>query len=351
MSSVDGTAGSPPRRRGAVITLLPRYALLIALVVAFVTFSLTLPSFASPDNLRNMLNEQVTVVILAVGVVFPLAVGEFDLSVGTVVGLGQAMVIGLVSLQGFSVPAAIALTLVIGCAVGVVNGVLITKLNVASLVATLATGSVVTGIVYWYTNSTIIFEGVPRSLVDLGRGDVLGVPLPVVYGAAICVLAGIFLQRLPTGRRLYAIGGNRTAAQVIGINVHRLTILAFVLSAFAASIAGAVTGARMASASPSLGPELLLPAYSAAFLGATAFQPGRFNVAGAVVGVLFLAVTSAGLQQHGVASWSSYVFNGLALCLAVALSEQASRARTALARRDRLRELRAATTGDATGEA
>lgn len=96
----------------------------------------------------------------------------------------------------------------------------------------------------------------------------------------------------------------------------------------------------MGSASPSLGPELLLPAFSAAFLGATAFHPGRFNVAGAVVGVLFLAVTSAGLQQHGVPAWSSYVFNGLALCLAVVLSEQASRIRLVLARRDRLRQLR-----------
>jgi ribose transport system permease protein len=329
------------RQTDRIIELLSRYALFLALVVLLVVFSIVLSSFATTGNLRNILNNQVTIVILAIGVVFPLAVGEFDLSIGMVVGLGQALVIGLVGLHHVNTVIAIIATLAAGALVGTVNGVLIVKFQVSSMIATLATGSVVTGIVYWYTGGQVIFQNIPPGLVALGRNSVIGIPLPIIYALVTAVVAMIFLSRIPMGRRMYAIGGNRRAAQLIGIRVNGLILTAFIVSALAACLGGIITGAELASASPDIGPELLLPAYAAAFLGATAFRPGQFNVLGSIVGAYFLATASAGLQELGVPSWSAYVFNGIALALAVSLSTQVTRVRTALARRERLLSIRA----------
>ena len=124
-----------------------------------------------------------------------------------------------------------------------------------------------------------------------------------------------------------------------GIHVHRVMVLAFMVCSLTAGIAGVIIASRLGSGDPSLGPSLLLPTYAGAFLGATAFRPGRFNVAGTVVAVYVLAVASSGLQILGVPSWSEAVFNGVALALAVGLSSQVANLRTARARRSRLREL------------
>jgi ribose transport system permease protein len=320
------------------IEWLSRYLLLGLLVAIFVGFSIGVPdSFFTTENYRSIINDQIVVVFLAIGVTIPLIVGEFDVSVGYVLGLTQALAIGLLVRHDLSIPVVILIVLGIAAGVGVVNGVLVVYLRMHSFITTLATGSILTGVVYWYTGGQVLFQNVPEAYPKIAQDDIGGVPLPVIYGAVLTAVAALFLTYWPTGRRMYSTGGNRSAATLSGIRVNRLVLGSFVISAVLAGAAGVLISSQYASATPSIGPQFLLPAFAAAFLGATAFTPGRFNVLGAVVGVYVLAAPISGLQQLGVPSWFEYVFYGGALIIAVGLSGEARRLRQQRARRQRLK--------------
>ena len=244
----------------------------------------------------------------------------------------------------------ILIVLAVSAGVGIVNGVLVVYLKMHSFITTLATGSILTGIVYWYTQGQVLFEGVPDAYPKIARDELWGIPLPVVYGLVLTAAAALYLTYWPTGRRMYSTGGNRSAATLSGIRVNRLILGSFVVSAVLAGAGGVIISSQYASATPTLGPQFLLPAFAAAFLGATAFTPGRFNVLGAVVGVYVLAAPISGLQQLGVPSWFEYVFYGGALIIAVGLSGEARRLRQQRARRQRLKAFdlsREATSADA----
>ncbi|NYJ01993.1 ribose transport system permease protein [Nocardioides thalensis] len=319
---------------------LSRYGLALILLILVVGFSLARPaSFATPDNYRAILNNQAVVVLLALAAMMPLIVGEFDLSVAGVLGTGQALVCGLCALQGLSPTVAIALALAAGAAIGLVNGLVIVKLKITAFVTTLATSTVLGGTVVWYTGGAPIYTGVPQSLTRLARGHLLGVPLPVVYVFLVTVLLWFVLSRLPVGRRLYAVGGNRRAAELSGIRADRVIIGSFVASGLLASAAGVILGSQLGSVVPGGEATYLLPAFAGAFLGATAITPGRFNPVGAVLAAYTLSVAVSGLQQLGAPFWVQPVFNGSVLIVAVGLSGYAARAKAARARARQLARL------------
>lgn len=324
-----------------VYDLLGRYSLVAILLLGIVIFSIATPStFFTTQNLWTIANEQIVVVLLALGVTIVLIVGEFDLSIGYVLGLAQALVVGFVAKSGMPVGAALVVVLAITSLVGLVNGVLVVYLRINALIATLATGSVLTGVVLWYTDGRTIFENVPPGFTDLARTKIGDVPLPIFYGAIVVILLAVFFAYFASGRRLYAIGGNREAAALNGIAVPRMIVGAFVASGLLSGAAGVIIASQLGTAQPGLGPGYLLPAFAAAFLGATAIRPGQFNILGTVIGVYVLAVPISGLQQMGVANWFEHVFNGIALIVAVALSGQIAVLRARRARRARLRAVR-----------
>jgi ribose transport system permease protein len=321
-----------------------RYALLGTLVITVMVFSMLLPGrFSSAVNMRSIVANQIVVLIMALGVLFPLAMGEFDMSVGSVVGFSQVIVIGMMAKSGLPIPAAILIALAVSSIVGLVNGLVLTRLRAGSFIATLSTGSVITGLTYWYTGGQTIFAGVPERFTALGRSQFWGIPVPVFYALVLAVTIGVFFTFTRAGRRMYATGDNPRAAVLVGINVRRMTLLAFIISALMAGLAGVIIASQLGSGDPTLGPDLLLPAYAGPLLGATAFHPGRYNVPGTVVAIYLLASVAAGLEIYGVPSWSTYVFNGLALVIAVGLSNAAADMRAARARRSRLRALARAT--------
>jgi ribose transport system permease protein len=310
-----------------------RYGLALILLVLVVGFSLVKPgSFATWDNYRSILNNQAVVVLLALGAMMPLIVGEFDLSVAAILGVAQALVTGLCALQGLPPALAVVLSIIVGAGLGLVNGLVIVKLQINAFVATLASSTVMGGLVIWYTGGSPIYQGVPQSLTSMARGSVLGIPLPVVYMAVVAALLWFVLGRLPIGRRLYAVGGNRRAAQLSGIRADRLVIASFVASGVLAALAGIVLGSKLGSTVPGGEGTYLLPAFAGAFLGATAIEPGRFNPVGTVLGAYALSVAVSGLQQLGAAAWVQPVFNGTVLVVAVGLSGYATRVKAARAR-------------------
>jgi ribose transport system permease protein len=330
------------RSTSRAFELLNRYSLPLILLGLLALFSVWLPdTFFTADNFKTIANEQTVVLLLALAVVAPLIVGEFDLSIGYVLGLSQALVIGFMAKSGLGAELSIPLVLIICGLVGLLNGLLVVRLQIHALIVTLATGSILTGVVFGYTDGEVLFEGVPAGFTTLAREQLLGIPLPVFYLAAVVIAFELLLTRTVTGRRLYATGGNRNAARLSGIATNRLVLGSFVASGVLAGLGGILIAARLGSAQPGLGANLILPAFAAAFLGATTIRPGRFNVLGTVVAVYVLAVPIAGLQQLGVASWFEYVFNGLALVIAVGTSNQMGLIRERRARKDRVRALKA----------
>lgn len=323
-----------------------RYGLVVILALLVAGFSLAKPSsFATWNNYRSILDNETVVVLLGLGAMMPLIVGEFDLSVAGILGVASALVTGLCALQGLPPGAAIALAILAGALLGLVNGLIIVKLKISAFVATLASSTVMGGLVIWYTDGSPIYEGVPHSLTDLARGSVAGVPLPVIYMVAVAIVLWFVLGRLPAGRRLYVAGGNRRAAELSGIRAERLVVTSFVASGVLSAVAGVILGSQLGSDVPGTEATYLLPAFACAFLGATAIQPGRFNPLGTVIAAYVLSVAISGLQQLGAAAWVQPVFNGTVLIVAVGLSGYATRIKAARARRRQLERLGASVSG------
>jgi ribose transport system permease protein len=323
---------------------LARYGLVLILVALVVGFSLAKPSsFATVENYRAILNNQAVVVLLALAAMMPLIIGEFDLSVASILGVAQALVTGLCAIQGLPPGLAVPIAVAVGALLGLVNGVTIVKFKINAFVTTLASGTVMGGLVIWYTGGAPIYQGVPESLTRLARGYLFGVPLPVVYVVLVAAVLWFVLGRLPVGRRLYAVGGNRRAAQLSGIPADRILIATFVASGLLAAISGVVLGSQLGSVVPGGESAYLLPAFAGAFLGATAIEPGRFNPIGTVLAAYALSVAVSGLQQLGAPFWVQPVFNGAILIIAVGLSGYAARVKATRARARQLARIDGAT--------
>lgn len=334
----DSPPGAAPSRD--VVGELGRFGVPIVLLALTIVFSVLLPdSFASSATFRSIAGGQAVIVLLALGIMMPLIVGQLDLSNATMLATSQILVLGLMAHQGLSVGLAIPLTLAFAATVGLVNGFLIVRLQIPAFVATLAVASFLYGAQLLYTEAATIIDPQPESFTQIGRADIGGIPAPAIIATAIAALLWLVLSFLPVGRRLYATGGNPRAAMLSGIPTQRYLIGAFVSSSMLAATAGILLGAQIATGTPTLGLDLLFPAITGAFLGATTIKPGRFNVLGTIAAVLTLAVTVAGLQGLGAEVWVEPMFNGVTLIGAVALSGWAFQRKAARMRALQLRQL------------
>ncbi len=313
-----------PRKLPAAIhprQLLERFGALFVLIGLIVFFSLLLPAtFPTYENLTTILTTQDVLAILAIGLLVPLAAGEFDLSIGFVLGFTGMEVAVLTGVLHWHPVPAIVLTLATAVFIGLINGLLVVRVGINAFIATLGVGTVLSGLTIWMSNGTVVYQGIPDLLLAIGRTQLLLLPLPVFYMIIVIIVFSYIMGHTPFGRYIYAVGGGREVARLAGINTDLLTILAFTLSGFMAGIAGVLETATVGAAHPDVGPQFLLPAFAAAFLGATTIQPGRFNVLGTVVALFLLAVGIAGFQQLGAPFWVSPVFNGTALLIAVGLA-------------------------------
>jgi ribose transport system permease protein len=311
-------ARAPLRPSRSAVAQWSRFALPGLLVLLVVCFTIVEPNtFATFDNARTILTTQATLTILALSALCTLKVGQFDLSLGAQLGLAQVVLPGLLSKNDVNIGVAIVGALVCTTLVGLFNGVLVAKVKLDSFIVTLGVATVLQALVLWYTNAQIIFEGIPPSLVAITTTSVAGIPLPIIYVAAIAIAIWIVLERTPFGRFMEAVGGSQDAARLSGINSDAVTILSFTMGGLLAGVAGVLAASQVGSGNPSLGPEFLLPAFAAVFLGATSFSVGRFNVWGTLIAVLTVATGVAGLNLLGVPQWVNPLFNGVALLIAI----------------------------------
>jgi ribose transport system permease protein len=220
------------------------------------------------------------------------------------------------------------LTLIVGGALGLLNGVLVVIFQLNSFIATLGTATVIGGLTTWYSGGQTIVGSFAPAFLNIGSVQLLGsLSIFVVYALAVALLMWFGLTYLTPGRHLYATGGGRAAAVMLGLRTGRLIIVAFILCGIIAALTAVITASQLTSGQPALGAEYLLPAYAGAFLGATTINIGLFNVWGTVIGVFLLGAGVAGLQEIGMPSYVQDFFNGGALVIAVAASGYVARRR------------------------
>lgn len=308
--------------RPSPLALLERFALPILLLVIIAFFAVNPESstlFFSTANVSVVLGNQAVITLVAVAVLFPLVAGHFDFSVGGLAVLSSVVTAAAMAQYSLPIPIACLLGVASGAVIGTVNGILVARFGMNAFVSTLGMATLLGGLIQWYTGGLAII-GVARSFTAFGSGTWLGLPSVVYVVLVLLVMAWYLLSHTPYGRSLYAIGSNARAAELVGLRKDRYTLLAFSISGTLAGLAGVILAARTGGANADNGTYLLFPALAAVFLGATAIQPGRFNIVGTVIGVLFVAVSVSGLILSGAENWVDQVFNGLALLVAVGLS-------------------------------
>jgi len=329
----EESGASSHRSRRQIWTLLERLGLPLTLILVTAYFSLSPKSadtFATIDNFRAIVGNNSVLAVVALGLIIPLIAGQFDLSIGAVLGFSAMVTAAALANHNAPVWVAIIVGIAAGAGVGLVNGLLVTVIGINSLVATIGTSTVIGGLVLAYTQGQTILT--QSWLTTLGTGQRAGIPYVLFVLIGVACVVSYLLAYTPIGRYLHAVGSNASATRLVGINVQRVILLSFVLSGALAGIAGVLQVARSSSASPPIGPTFLLPAFAAAFLGATMSRSGGFNVLGTIVAVFFTAVSVSGLVLSGAQPWVEPVFQGTALLVAVSVTALVGRRRAQVER-------------------
>src|SRR3954454_23881612 len=302
------------------------WGLLILLILLVLVFSALRPdTILTYFNIRSILSNKSVQALVALSVLIPMTSNQFDLSAGFNVGISQVLAIGLQA-QGLPWWGAVAVVLVMGALVGLINGVLVTRVKIDSFIATLGTGTILYGLNAWYTGGQQVLASLPPEFLALS-GNIGIVPAPAIYACVVAIALWIVFEYLPLGRFRYVLGASPRAAELNGISAKRYITLGFVAAGLLAAFAGIVLQSQLQVGQSSVGQEYLLPAFTAALLGATSVRPGRVNVWGTVLAVSVLAVTVAGLNQLGAPFFVEPLFNGSMLILAVGLAVQAAQRR------------------------
>jgi ribose transport system permease protein len=305
--------------------LLQRYAILVVWAAVIAVFSALRPeTFFSTANFQTIFGSQAVLVIVTVALLVALAAGEFDLSIGAVLGFSATMTAYLNVTQGWPVLIAMAVVVAAALAIGAVNALLVVRIGVPSLVATLGTGTLLTGMGLGISGSVII-GGVSDALVRATTTRVFGLPLAFYYGVLLCLVVWYVFTYTPLGRYMRFVAEGPEVARLSGIRVNGIRGGALVMSALISALAGVALVGTQGAADPNSGASYLLPAFAGAFLGATAIKPGEFNPWGSFVAVYFLVTGITGLQLMGLAGWVEQVFYGASLVIAVTLSQIAAK--------------------------
>ena len=309
-----------------IARLIPVYGLVILTVLLIALFSFMLPdTFPTWLNLRSIIADKSIIALLSLAAVITMAAGRIDLTVGYGIVIWHVLAISLQTKFGVPWPLACLIVVLLGAAVGFLNGLLVEIARIDSFIATLGTGTILYALALWHTDGRQVVGALPPAFYALTSTSIFGLPLAGFIVLATALVLWLVLDYLPIGRYLYAIGANPKAAALNGIPVRRFVIGAFVASGFLTAIAGVLLASKLRIGQASVGLEFLLPALVGAFLGSTTIKPGRVNVWGTMIGVIILAVGISGIQQFGGSFFVEPLFNGVTLLVAIGIAGYAQR--------------------------
>ncbi|MEV6967418.1 ABC transporter permease [Hamadaea sp. NPDC051192] len=298
-----------------------RLAVVGVWVLLAALFAVLVPeTFLTEGTFRVVFGSQQALVFLTAALLCTIVVGEFvDMSVASNFGLAAMLVAVLTVNHQWNVWAATAVAVAVSLAVGAVNGWLVVKVGVNTIVVTLGMGTFLLGIALWLGDLMPV-SGLPSSFKHISLQPVLGLPISFFYGLALMGGFAYLLRYTPLGRNMRFVGENREVSRLAGIRVARVRLGAFTIAGLIAGIGGVLSAAATGGFDPNVSQSYLLPIFAATFLGTAVLQPGRFNPLGTLIAVYFLATGVLGLQLLGATSWVSNVFYGGVLVVAVTLS-------------------------------
>lgn len=320
-TSVSGAAPPPAARHKQALGFLARYGTIVGLLLMIAIFAMISPvAFPTVSNGVNVLNQASLAMIIAGGLTIAVIVGELDLSIGFAASMEGVLVTGLIVHTGLPIPIAIILVIGVGALIGLLNGLIVTKARVNSVIATLGMGTIIVGLNFAYSSGVPIVAGVPEAFLELSLGRFYGIPHNIIVMVIVLGFLWFLVERTSIGQSIQAVGGNPAAARLSGINVDGIKILGFVASGVCAAITGILLAARLGSGTTSAADSYLLTAFAAVFLGSATLRDGEFHVFGTFIGVLIIAVGFNGLAIFGAPTWTQFVFQGAILIVAVGLS-------------------------------
>jgi ribose transport system permease protein len=268
----------------------------LALLV-FLGLSFASPFFLQANNLLNLLDQSVVTGIVAAGMTFVILTGGIDLSVGSVLGV-TAVIMGL-TIRHYGIAAGVGAALVSGGIAGLFSGVLVARFGLPSFVVTLGVMAIGRSLAYIFSGQNSISD-LPASMSDLVYTPILGVPANVATLIVIYALSWLYLGFTRGGRTIYAIGSNREAARIAGLDVLGYSILPYVISGVFSAIAGVLMSAQILSVDPLAGTGLELDAIAAVVIGGASLAGGRGSMIGTLIGVLIMVMIRNGLNLLGV---------------------------------------------------
>jgi len=316
-------------REKGVSGVFVRFGFLIIIAVFFVFFSLYSNNFLSSSNLVNVFEGSAILLILALGMTLIVSMGGIDLSVGIALDFGAAFAI--VALKEYSMAWQLAVLLGIagGALVGLLNAFLVVKLSVSPFMATLGTFFIGSSVQRVFTNGggPISFRKAPQEYRDLAVGEIYGIPTEIVIATVVLMIYFLLLERSVFGKRIHAIGLQKSAALIAGIKVQHYLFFGFVFASATCAIGGIIGSANLRMFTPLAGYSYLLDAIAAVFIGAAMHPLGRPNVLGTLVGVLFLGMVANGLNLMGLNFNTKDALSGIILVTALALAVWQRKAR------------------------
>jgi ribose transport system permease protein len=309
--------------RSTLLELLGRFGILAGLFVLMGVFTTLSPIFLTSSNLKNVLIQAGTNAIVAAGMTFVILSADIDLSVGSALALSS--VVGATYIKnGEPIWLGILIMLGVGSAGGLLNGICVAYLGFPSFITTLATMWLFRGLAYVYTEGQAV-TGLPKDFRQLALGDVYGIPNVILLILVVYAISYLILSRVTIGRHIYAVGDNKEAARLSGVNVNRTKVLVFVLSGFLAALGGVVYTSRLFSGQPVAGITYELSAIAAVVIGGTSLSGGVGGILGTLGGAIFIATLMNGLVILNVSAFWQQVLMGIVVLAAVAIDKYRQR--------------------------
>jgi len=304
------------------------------LLIFVLLLALISPFFLTPTNLENVGRQAAVNIIIAAGMTLVIFTGGIDLSVGSVMALAASAGVVAITHFGVNVWLGVLICMIVGAACGLINGLVITKGKVPDFVATLGMMSMAKGLALLVTDGMSVPEFIvavremPQEIIFFGAGSILGIPAPFFIAVIVILVAWFVSKNTRAGRHFYAVGGNREAARVSGINVEKTKLSAYVLSGTFAAVAGVVLAGRLNSANAHMGVGAELTAIASVVMGGANLFGGEGALGGTLIGGVTIAVLNNGLNLLGITAFWQEVATG-AVVVAVVIFDQWRRRRFA----------------------
>lgn len=300
------------------------YASFVFFIIVFLFFSIFAKGFFTFDNIINVLRQVSIIGIVSVGMMMVILTGGIDLSVGSVIGTSATLAAYLMVNVGMNMYIAAIIAVGVGALIGLINGLLITKIDIPPLITTLAVMTGCRGLAYIITKGIPIY-GFPEGFSFLGQGYIWVIPVPVLIMVAVMIVGYIVLNKTSFGMHIYGIGGNEEATRLCGVNVKKTLNSVYVISGLLAGFAGVVLLSRINTGTATVGTSYEMDVITAVVLGGVSIAGGEGKLKGVIIGVLIMGILSNGLIILGVEEYYQWVIRCIVLLLAVGFDRNAYR--------------------------